>query len=71
MIGGAQPFPPKSTPCCRLQVDGESHVVHVEEEAAGTRLTLGPSTCLLAKEADPSRLIATSPGDCPACMATE
>lgn len=46
-----------------LQVDGESHVVHVEEEAAGTRLAVGPATCLLAKEADPSRLMASSPGE--------
>ncbi len=45
------------------QVDGESHVVHVEEEAAGTRLAVGPATCLLAKEADPSRLVAGSPGE--------
>lgn len=45
-----------------LQVDGESHVLHVEEEATGTRLSMGPATCLLAKEADPSRIIATSPG---------
>ncbi len=45
-----------------FQVDGESHVVHVEEEVAGTRLTLGQATCLLEKEADPSRLTSSSPG---------
>lgn len=44
------------------QVDGESHVVHVEEEAAGSRLTIGSLTVLAAKEADPSRLLAASPG---------
>jgi hypothetical protein len=44
------------------QVDGASHVVHVEEEAAGTRLTFGAGTCLLANEADPSQLIASSSG---------
>jgi hypothetical protein len=43
-------------------VDGESHVVHVEEEAAGSRLTIGSLTVLAAKEADPSRLLAASPG---------
>ena len=46
-------------PC---QVDGQSHVVHSEEEAMGTRLTIDSLTCLLANEHDPSRLIASSPG---------
>ena len=44
------------------QVDGHSHVVHSEEEAMGTRLTIDSLTCLLANEHDPSRLIAGSPG---------
>ena len=44
------------------QVDGHSHVVHSEEEAMGTRLTIDSLTCLLANEHDPSRLIASSPG---------
>ncbi|GLC69098.1 hypothetical protein PLESTF_000789000 [Pleodorina starrii] len=45
-----------------LQVDGESHVVHYEDEAAGTRLLINGLTVLLAAEADPSRLTASSPG---------
>ena len=44
------------------QVDGESHVVHWEEEAMGTRLTIDSLTCLLANEHDPSRLLTSSPG---------
>ena len=47
---------------CAEQVDGESHVLHTEEEALGTRLVLDTLSCLIAKEADPSRLIAASPG---------
>lgn len=43
-------------------MDGLSHVVHSEEEAMGTRITIDSLTCLLANEADPSRLIASSPG---------
>ena len=45
-----------------MQVDGQSHVVHSEEEAMGTRLTIDSLTCLLANEHDPSRLLASSPG---------
>ena len=45
-----------------VQVDGGSHVVHSEEEAAGTRLTIDSLVCLLASEADPSRLASPSPG---------
>lgn len=45
-----------------LQVDGESHVVHSEEEALGTRLTIDGLTCLLANESDPTRMLAISPG---------
>ena len=44
------------------QVDGQSHVVHSEEEALGTRLTIDSLTCLLANETDPSKLLAISPG---------
>ena len=43
-------------------MDGQSHVVHSEEEAMGTRLTIDSLTCLLANETDPSRLLAISPG---------
>ncbi len=50
-----------------LQVDGGSHVVHVEEEAMGTRLIINALTCLLAKEVDPSRLVASSPGKLVRC----
>lgn len=45
-----------------VQVDGESHVLHTEEEAMGTRLVVDNLSCLIAKEADPSRLVAQSPG---------
>lgn len=45
-----------------VQVDGQIHVVHREEEAQGTRLTIDSLTCLLANETDPSRLRAISPG---------
>ncbi|KAF6253758.1 carboxyl transferase domain-containing protein [Scenedesmus sp. NREL 46B-D3] len=45
-----------------LQVDGESHVLHTEEEAMGTRLVIDNLSCLIAKETDPSRLVAQSPG---------
>ena len=45
-----------------LQVDGQAHVVHSEEEPQGTRVTIDSLTCLLANEADPSRLLAASPG---------
>ncbi len=45
-----------------IQVDGESHVLLAEEEAMGTRLIINTLTCLLSKDVDPSRLIASSPG---------
>ena len=45
-----------------VQVDGGSHVVHSEEEAAGTRVTIDSLTCLMANESDPSRLVSLSPG---------
>ncbi len=31
----------------RIQLDGNSHVVYAEEEAAGTRLLIDGRTCLL------------------------
>lgn len=37
-------------------------MVHSEEEAMGTRITIDSLTCLLANESDPSRLLASSPG---------
>lgn len=45
-----------------LQLDGASHLVHTEEEPAGTRLLINGLTVLMAKEADPSVLMAPSPG---------
>ena len=39
-----------------MQVDGSSHVVHSEEEALGTRLTIDSKTCLLSNEHDPSKV---------------
>ena len=43
-------------------MDGESHQVHSEEEALGTRLQIDGLTCLLANETDPTKLLAVSPG---------
>ncbi|XP_024517260.1 acetyl-CoA carboxylase 1 isoform X1 [Selaginella moellendorffii] len=43
------------------QLDGNSHVVYGEEEAAGTRLLIDGRTCLLQNDHDPSRLIAETP----------
>ncbi|KAG2488653.1 hypothetical protein HYH03_012820 [Edaphochlamys debaryana] len=45
-----------------IQVDGESHVIHYEEEPGGTRLLINGLTLLLAKEVDPTRLTSASPG---------
>ena len=45
-----------------VQVDGASHVVHSEAEAAGMRLTIDSKTCLLPNEHDPSQLMSASPG---------
>ena len=53
---------PSSLKHFSLQVDGQSHVVHSEPEALGTRLTIDSLTCLLANETDPSKLITASPG---------
>lgn len=47
---------------CFRQVDGASHVVHSEQEVAGTRLLVDSGTCLLANEHDPSRVLALSAG---------
>jgi hypothetical protein len=47
--------PPPFHRGCR-QVDGSSLVVHGEEEALGTRLTIDSRTCLLSNEHDPSRV---------------
>jgi hypothetical protein len=40
------------------QVDGETHVLHTEEAPQGTRLVMDTLSCLIAKEADPSRVMA-------------
>lgn len=40
------------------QVDGQTHVLHTEEAPQGTRLVMDTLSCLIAKEADPSRIIA-------------
>ena len=45
-----------------IQLDGASHVVHAEEEAAGTRLSINNQTCLLSNEHDPSYMTALSTG---------
>ncbi|EFN59405.1 hypothetical protein CHLNCDRAFT_56737 [Chlorella variabilis] len=45
-----------------VQVDGSSHVVHSEEEALGTRLTIDSKTCLLSNEHDPSKMLSISTG---------
>ena len=50
-----------------VQADGSSHVVHSEEEALGTRLTIGSQTCLLSNEHDPSQMLAISMG-APRCL---
>ncbi|KAM3354571.1 hypothetical protein ACQJBY_025337 [Aegilops geniculata] len=44
-----------------MQLDGNSHVIYAETEAAGTRLLINGRTCLLQKEHDPSRLLADTP----------
>jgi hypothetical protein len=36
--------------------------MHTEEEALGTRLVMDTLSCIIEKEADPSKLIAMSPG---------
>ncbi|KAJ4966755.1 hypothetical protein NE237_018604 [Protea cynaroides] len=44
-----------------MQLDGNSHVIYAEEEAAGTRLLIGGRTCLLQNDHDPSKLAAETP----------
>nr|AHI94840.1 acetyl-coenzyme A carboxylase [Eleusine indica] len=44
-----------------MQLDGNSHVIYAETEAAGTRLLINGRTCLLQKEHDPSKLVADTP----------
>ena len=45
-----------------LQVDGQKHAVYAENEAMGVRLSIDSWTCLLAKESDPSQVLAPSAG---------
>ncbi|MQM19485.1 hypothetical protein Taro_052489 [Colocasia esculenta] len=42
-------------------LDGNSHVIYAEEEAAGTRLLIDGRTCLLQNDHDPSKLVAETP----------
>lgn len=44
-----------------MQLDGNSHIIYAEEEAAGTRLLIGGRTCLLQNDHDPSKLVAETP----------
>nr|ASZ00210.1 acetyl-CoA carboxylase 2 [Pelargonium cotyledonis] len=44
-----------------MQLDGNSHVIYAEEEAAGTRLLIDGRTCLLQNDHDPSKLTAETP----------
>ncbi len=43
-------------------------MIHVEEEQQGTRLMINALTVLLSKEADPSKLISSSPGKLVRCV---
>ena len=47
--------------CILIQLDGNSHVIYAEEEAAGTRLLIDGRTCLLQNDHDPSKLVAETP----------
>lgn len=38
-----------------LQIDGQKHIVHWENEPLGTRLQIDSCTCLFANEHDPSQ----------------
>lgn len=62
------PPPPAHLPALQ-QVDGTSHVVHSEEEALGTRLTIDSRTCLLSNEHDPSKVRGRWEGGCTAAAA--
>ncbi|KAK1441623.1 hypothetical protein QVD17_07665 [Tagetes erecta] len=44
-----------------MQLDGKSHIIYAEEEAAGTRLLIDGRTCLLQNDHDPSKLVAETP----------
>ncbi|KAJ0499898.1 putative ligase [Helianthus annuus] len=44
-----------------MQLDGNSHIIYAEEEAAGTRLLIDGRTCLLQNDHDPSKLMAETP----------
>ncbi|KAJ7965672.1 Acetyl CoA carboxylase [Quillaja saponaria] len=44
-----------------MQLDGNSHVIYAEEEAAGSRLLIDGRTCLLQNDNDPSKLVAETP----------
>nr|BBG67099.1 acetyl-CoA carboxylase [Gnetum ula] len=44
-----------------MQLDGNSHVLYAQEEAAGTRLLIDGRTCLLQNDHDPSKLVAETP----------
>uniref|UniRef100_A0A2P2K1R6 Homomeric Acetyl-CoA Carboxylase Hom-ACCase n=1 Tax=Rhizophora mucronata TaxID=61149 RepID=A0A2P2K1R6_RHIMU len=44
-----------------MQLDGNSHVIYAEEEAAGSRLLIDGRTCLLQNDHDPSKLVAETP----------
>ncbi|CAL5428747.1 unnamed protein product [Camellia sinensis] len=44
-----------------MQLDGNSHVIYAEEEAAGTRLLIDGRTCLLQNDHDPPKLVAETP----------
>ncbi|EPS71957.1 hypothetical protein M569_02801, partial [Genlisea aurea] len=47
--------------CFLFALDGNSHVLYAEEEAAGTRLLIDGRTCLLQNDHDPSKLVAETP----------
>ncbi|CAH9078511.1 unnamed protein product [Cuscuta europaea] len=44
-----------------MQLNGNSHIIYAEEEAAGTRILIDGRTCLLQNDHDPSKLIAETP----------
>ncbi|CAL5323649.1 unnamed protein product [Camellia sinensis] len=45
----------------KYTLDGNSHVIYAEEEAAGTRLLIDGRTCLLQNDHDPPKLVAETP----------
>uniref|UniRef100_A0A0E0B9J6 Uncharacterized protein n=1 Tax=Oryza glumipatula TaxID=40148 RepID=A0A0E0B9J6_9ORYZ len=44
-----------------IQLDGSSHAIYAQREAAGTRLLINGKSCLLQKAHDPSKLLAHTP----------